>query len=440
MLALAVPIVIAEVGWMGMGIVDTIMVGHLAESAVAIGAVSLGTILFYGVGLFGSGLSLGLDTLVSQAFGSRDIDDCHKSLLNALYFSLPLSVLLMGVLWALIPLMERSGVDPAVMRGMVPYLRTLTWSLLPLLFYFGLRRYLQSMDVVRPVTFALVSANLVNLAGNWALVYGHWGAPALGVTGSAWATFFSRVYMMAVLFVVVVQHDRRLGSGLFTVSWRPDITRVRRLMQLGFPAAAQISLETAVFAVAAWLIGRLSADSLAGHQIALNTVSLTFLVSLGIGSAASVRVGQALGRRDAAGAWRAGWVAIGLSTAFMGCAAVALLLFARRIASFYSSDPAVLEVGAALLTIAAFFQIFDGLQVVATGALRGAGDTRTSMFCHLIGYWVFGLPLGCALCFGLGWGVRGLWMGLSAAIIGIGSALVLLWRKHTRETELIVIR
>lgn len=435
MLSLAMPIVVAEVGWMAMGIVDTIMVGHLPDSAAAIGAVSLGTILFYGVGLFGSGLSLGLDTLVSQAFGAGDLEDCHRSLLNALYFSLPVSAVLMAVLWGLVPALQHSGVNAAVMQETVPYLHALTWSMIPLLFYFALRRYLQSMNVVRPVTLVLISANLVNVAGNWALVYGHWGAPAMGIAGSAWATFFSRVYMAIVLLAVVADHDRRQGTGLFAISWRPDPRRVARLVQLGFPAAAQITLETAVFAVTAWLIGRLNPASLAGHQIALNTVSLTFMVSLGISSAAAVRVGQALGRRDPPAAWRAGWTALGLSVTFMGGSAIAFLLFSRRIASLYSSDPAVLDVGAALVTIAAFFQIFDGIQVVATGALRGAGDTRTAMFCHLIGYWFLGLPLGWALCFGLGWGARGLWIGLSTAIIAIGSALLALWRKHTRMAE-----
>jgi MATE family multidrug resistance protein len=433
MVRLAAPIALAEVGWMAMGIVDTIMVGHLPDSAVAIGAVSLGTILFYALGMFGSGLSLGLDTLVSHAFGRGDLVDCRRSLVNAVYFSIPLALVLMALVWGLSPLLEISGVNPAVMRATVPYLRVLNWSMPPLLLYFALRRYLQGMSLVAPVTFALVSANLVNVAGNWILVYGHLGAPALGTPGSAWATLGSRIYMAGVLLAFAIYHDRTHQAGAVEIPWRPDFARIRELIRLGFPAASQIGLETAIFAAAAWLIGRLDAASLAGHQIALNTVALTYMVPLGIGSAGAVRVGQSLGRGDPDGARHAGWMALSLGVAFMTCSAVVLLAFPRRIALLYSSDEAVLKVGVSLLIIAAFFQIFDGFQVVATGVLRGAGDTRTPMYCHLIGYYAFGLPLGCLLCFGLGWGARGLWMGLSAAIISIGCALLLIWLKRTKS-------
>lgn len=433
MLRLAGPIVLAEIGWMAMGIVDTIFVGHLPRSAQAIGAVSLGSILFYTAGIFGSGLLLGLDTLVSQSFGAADIEDCHRSLINSIWFALPLAPLLMGVLYGFIPLLRMTGVNPEVMEATIPYLRALTWSTLPLLLYFALRRYLQGMNLVRPVTFALVSANAINAVGNWALVYGHLGAPAYGTTGSGWATCISRVYMAAMLAGYAVWHDRRQKTGLFRVSFKPHLERIRELARLGLPAASQIGLETMVFAVSAALIGRLDAASLAGHQIAMNTVSLTFMVPLGIGSAAAVRVGQALGRGDAPAARRSGWTAIALGAAFMSLSAAALLIFPREIARLYSADAAVLRTGAALVEIAAFFQIFDGVQVVVTGALRGAGDTHTAMFCHLIGYWAFGLPLGWVLCFNVGWGARGLWMGLSAAIIVIGVALLQFWRRRSRE-------
>ncbi len=433
MVRLATPIAVAEIGWMTMGIADTIVVGHLPNSAAAIGAVSLGSILFYTVGIFGSGLLLGLDTLVSQSFGARRLNECHHSLANSLWFCLPLAPVLMAVLWAALPLLQHGGIDPPVLKETIPYLKALIWSTPPLLVYFALRRYLQGMNVTRPVTFALVSANLVNIVGNVALVFGRWGAPAFGTQGSGWATCISRVYLAAVLVAFAIWHSWRYKTGLFAIAWRPHFGRIGTLIRLGLPAASQIGLETAVFAVSAFLIGRIGAVSLAGHQIAMNTVSFTYMVPWGIGSAAAVRVGQALGRRDPHGAKHAGWVALGLGAAFMSFSAVVLLTFQDRIAQFYSTDPAVIRMGARLVSIAAFFQIFDGLQVVATGALRGAGDTHTAMFCHLIGYWMLGLPLGWLLCFAAGWGAAGLWAGLSAAIISIGAALLLLWsRKSAR--------
>lgn len=431
MARLAAPIALAEIGWMTMGIADTLFVGRLPDSAEAIGAVSLGSIVFYTAGIFGSGLLLGLDTLISHAYGRGDLDECHRWLIQALWSCLPLAPLLMAVLLAAPPLLRAGGVNPAVMKETVPYLHALAWSTLPLLVYFALRRYLQGMNLVKPVMYALISANLINALGNWMLVFGRLGAPAMGTVGSGWATCISRVYLALMLIAFAAWHDKRHGSGLFDVRWKPEWARLRALARLGVPAASQIGLETAVFALAASLIGRLDAASLAGHQIAMNTVSLTYMVPLGIGSAAAVRVGQALGRGDAAAARSAGWTALALGAGFMSLSAVVLLAFPRAIAAFYSSDPAVISVGAALVSIAAFFQIFDGLQVVATGALRGAGDTHTPMLCHLFGYWGAGLPLGWFLCFHYGWGAPGLWIGLSAAIIAIGAVLLGLWKRKS---------
>jgi MATE family, multidrug efflux pump len=430
MTRLAVPIVLANLGWMTMGIVDTIMVGRV--SAEAIGAVSLASILFITVGAFGGGVMLSLDTLVSQAFGAGDVKDCHHSLLSSLYLSLPLSALLMGFLWWSAPLLGRFGINPAVFRQTVPCLHVLTWCTPPLLAYFAFRSYLQGMNLARPVTFALVSANVLNAVCDYALVYGHWGAPAMGAVGSAWSTTISRLYMAAVLAAFILYNDRREKTELLKTALEPDLARIRRLLGLGLPAATQIIVEIAVFALATALIGRLDAVSLAANQIALNTVSFTFMVPLGIGSAAAVRVGQALGRKDPEAAGHSGWAAMLLGAGFMSAAALALLLAPGVIARVYSPDPAVIRASASLLFVGAFFQLFDGLQTVATGALRGAGDTRTPMICHAVLYWLVGLPLGSFLCFREGWGAKGLWIGLSLALILIGCTLLWMWKRCVR--------
>ncbi len=432
MLRLAGPLVLAELGWMSMAIVDTIMVGRLPASAEAIGAVSLGSILFVTVAIFGGGMLLGLDTLVSQAFGAGDVEDCHRSLLNSAYLSLVLAPFLMGILWLCMSFLGRLGVHPAILRGAIPYLHALIWSTFPLLLYFALRRYLQATNLVKPVTFALITANLVNLVGNWILIYGRLGAPAMGVAGSGWATCLSRIYMALVLLGYILYYEHRYQTGLTKTPLQPDLPRIRRLVGLGFPAAMQLSLEVAVFATATALIAKLDPISLAAHQIALNTVSFTYMVPLGISSAAAVRVGQALGRRDAHAASRAGWTALMLGGGFMCCAALALLLVPERIARIYTPDAAVLKMGASLLLVAALFQLFDGLQAVATGALRGTGDTRTPMLSHLVGYWVIGLPLGYFLCYGRRWGAVGLWAGLCIALILIGLVLLAAWQRKVR--------
>jgi MATE family multidrug resistance protein len=432
MIHLATPIVLAEVGWMSMGIVDTMMVGRQANSAVAIGAVSLGSILYYVVAIFGTGLMLGLDTLVSHSYGAGDMEDAHRSLVNGIYLSVGIFPVLMACVWLWEPILHRLNIQPSVMNEAIPYLRALNWSTLPLLLYFVFRRYLQGINLAKPVMFSLLSANLLNVVGNWAFIYGHLGFRAMGTVGSGWATCLGRTYMALFLLAYCVYYDLRYKTGLRDASRLPHFPRVWKLVSLGFPAATQLGLEVGVFAVATALIGKLGAISLASHQIALNTASFTYMVPLGIGSAAAVRVGQALGRNDPHAASRAGWTALMLGVAFMSCTSLIFWFAPGYIVRIYSPDPVLTGAATKLLFVAAFFQLFDGLQAVATGALRGAHDTRTPMICSVAFYWLVGLPLGDFLCFRLGWGALGIWTGLCVALILIGCALLIVWRRRER--------
>ena len=271
----------------------------------------------------------------------------------------------------------------------------------------------------------LLLANVVNILCNWLFVFGNLGFPRMGVEGSGWATCVSRVFMAIALAVVIQVHDPHIAQ----LSWKPEMGRIRDLLRLGFPAAMQIGIEWGVFTTATLLIARLSAPELAGHQITLTTVSMTYMMPLGFSSAAAVRVGQAIGRGDREGMARAGWMALGSGAAMMSVAAVCLIAFPHWIARLFTPDTEVIAASMALLRVAAFFQLFDGLQVVATGALRGAGDTRTPMVCHFTGYWLIGLPLGSLLCFHYGMGAKGLWTGLCVGLILIGVVLVEMWRR-----------
>lgn len=427
MAKLATPLAMAELGWMAMGIVDTIMAGPLGAAAVGTG--SLGNMLFFPIAVCGTGMLLGMDTLVSQAFGAKDVADTRRTLVSGLWLGTALAPLVVLALWGLVPVMRVSGVNPHVMVQLGPYIRNLLWGIWPLLLYTAFRRYLQSVDIVKPVTFAMISANLINVAGNWLLMFGHWGAPHMGIAGSALSTSFSRAYMMLVLLATVVWYERRTGNWLFHISWRPDTARIRRLISLGLPVAGQILFEGGLFAIVTTMAARLDEAALAAHGIAVNVISTTYMVPLGISSAAAVRVGQALGRGDRRGAAVAGWTALLLSGLFMGAAGVLLFVAPGWLVRLYIKDAAVVASGAVLLRIAAVFELFDGLQAVATGALRGWGDTRSAMIAHLIGYWVVGLPVGWWLCFHARWGAPGIWVGLSSALILIGVALMLVWRR-----------
>lgn len=429
MLALAAPVVLAELGWVSMGLVDVWMVGWLG--AEAIGAVGIGSSIFMGVAVFAMGLLLGLDTLVSQSFGAGRLDDCHRWLVHGVVLAIGLSLPITALLYVLLTTLQLWGFDPVVLTLTEGYFRIVLWSLPPLLLYAAFRRYLQATGSVRPVMVALLLANVVNAIVNWMLIFGRLGAPELGVAGAAWATVLSRVFMALWLLGTIVAREAGRRPGLFETSLRIEPGWIRRLCALGLPAAGQITLEVGVFALATVLAGRLNPSSLAAHQIAINIASLTFMVPYGISSAGAVRVGHAIGGGDFAGAARAGWMALLFGTSFMLCAAAVFVSLGRPIIGSFTGDPAVLGVGVSLLAIAAIFQLFDGLQGVATGILRGLGDTHTPMIWNLAGHWFIGLPLGYTLCFVLGLGIRGLWWGLSLGLIICGIALLTVWRRRT---------
>jgi MATE family multidrug resistance protein len=429
-LRIALPLVIAEVGWMSMGIVDTIMVGRLPDSAVAIGATGLGQSLYHSVAIFGAGLLLGLDTFVAHAYGREDLNDARLSLVNGLCLAFALTPVLMLAVSLWPPLMQHFGISSELVEPMRPFLRALNWGTLPLLAYFALRRYLQAMNVVLPIMFALISSNLVNLVGDWALIYGHLGLPAMGITGSGWATCIARIYMASVLAITLLWVESKRSLPTWSGAVRIDLHRVAALLKLGAPAATQILLEIGAFSAATALVAKLGPVPLSGHEIALNCAALTFMVPLGISSAAAVRVGQQLGRKDPAGARRAGWSAIMLGAGFMTCAGLVFVSIPTWIARLFSPDPMVIRTGARLLLVAAAFQLFDGVQTVATGALRGSGDTKTPMLANFVAYWLIGLPVGYVLCFKLGWGAVGLWIGLCGGLMMIGSALLLTWHRR----------
>lgn len=423
LLQLAGPVVLAEVGWMTMGLVDTVMVGHV--SATALGAVGVGGTLCFTVALFGIGLLLGLDYTVAHAVGAGEQHEAHRWLVQALYVALIASLPGMALVWWGMPWLSLIGVRPEVLSEAILYGRALSWSLFPLFVLTAVRRYLQAFGLVRAVTVAVVSANVLNAAANWVLVFGHLGFHAMGAEGSGWATCMSRIYMALCVLIYLLVYDYRHHSGLRDTPLRPDGARIHRLMVLGLPAATQMALECGVFATATALAGRLEPVALAAHQIALNAASFTFMVPLGISSAGAVRVGQAMGRRDVTAAARSGWTALFCGAVFMVCAGAAFVLFPTSIIRLFTPDRTIIATGAALLLVAALFQLFDGVQVVATGVLRGSGDTRTPMLSNLVGHWVLGLPIGYALCFRWGWGVVGLWVGLCVGLVAV--AVVLLW-------------
>jgi multidrug resistance protein, MATE family len=427
LLKLAAPVILAEIGWMSMGIVDTIMVGPLGPAAIA--AAGMGSSVFTAIAIFGMGLMLGLDTFVSRAYGARRLDECLEWLHHGVWLAIIVGPILLVATWLVALTQDAWGLHPEIRVLVGPYLVGISAGAPPLLLYAGFRRYLQGIHVVTPVMVALITANLVNAGANWVLIYGHFGFPAMGVQGSAWATNLARVYMAAFLYVAIVVVHRRRGDAHPHVPLRFTMVRMRQLIGLGLPAASQIALEVGGFAAATAMAGKLDPVSSGAHQIAMNLAGLAFMVPLGLASASAVRVGHAFGAGDPVRARRAGWAAFRVGSAFMVAIGMSLLVFREPLLRVFTDDVRLIAVGIQLLAVAAAFQLFDGIQAVATGVLRGAGDTRTPVLFNVIGYWVLGLPLGYSLCFHYGRGVIGLWFGLSASLILVALALTVAWTR-----------
>jgi MATE family multidrug resistance protein len=433
MAALAVPVVLSELGWMAQGIVDTIMVGKLGPAAI--GAVALGNAVCFTPSLFGIGLLLGLDTLVAQAYGRKDHDECHRWLAQGVYLVCILTPPIMLLLGLASYGFARCGIAPEVAAPAASYLRVLNWGTFPLLLYGGTRRYLQGVGEVSVITATYVVGNLFNWFANWVLIYGKLGFPALGVDGSALSTVLTRILIAAALLGFAWRYERRRGHTLFRHWAGPSLARLKQLVRLGLPAAGQVVLEVGAWNFATLAAGWLTPVELATHQIVLNYASLTFMVPLGIASAAAVSVGHAVGAGDPARARRAGWLALGLGTGFMLLAVMVYLAAPVPLIALYTTDPAVMALGPGLLWIVAAFEIFDGIQAVSTGALRGLGETRIPMLANLVGYWVLGLPLGLTLCFVFRRGIYGLWIGITLALIVIACTLLVRWQQDSARLE-----
>jgi MATE family multidrug resistance protein len=418
-------------------------------SAAALAQVLFNTLCF-GVG----GVLLGLDTLISQALGAKQQQEANRWLLHGIVMAVALSALLIAIFAVTPVLLLHLPVDRAILSQAVPAMQGLNYGTLPLLLYFTFRRYLQAAHHGRPIAFALISANLVNAAGDWLLIFGHhWriaahtlNLPAFGVTGSSWSTSFARLYLMAVLLFAVWRADRNHHYGLLAglrqrAYLRIEYQHLRRLFLLGAPAGASIFVEIAIFALVTSLIATFGQLPLAGHEVALQCASTTFMVPFAISSATSVRVGHAIGRMrigigTAANVIAAGWSGIGTGAAFMLCASVVLLTIPARIAHIFTPDPGVIAAAVPLLLIAAGFQFFDGVQITATGALRGAGNTHAPFITQLIAYWFVGMPLGILLGFHEKLGAAGLWWGLLIALTCGAFAMCFFWRRTTRALTL----
>lgn len=423
---LALPVVVVQVGMMAMGVVDSIMVGRVSPADLA--AVALGHLYFFGAAIFGMGVLFALDPVISQAVGAGDPAGISRGVQRGGILAVGLALVTTALFLPIEPVLVLLRQPPEVVPVAAGYALAALPGLLPFYLYLVLRQTLQALGRVGPIVATIVVANLANVGLNWILVYGNLGAPALGAVGAGWASTASRLLM--VVGVVAIAWPV-LGPHLWPL--RPDALRTApllRMVRLGAPIGVQIQLEYGAFALVGVCMGWLGTIPMASHQVAINLASLAFMVPLGVAQACSVLVGRAVGRADAPGARRAAGAGLAVGTLFMALTAALFLTAPGPLARIYSDEAEVVALAAALLPVAGLFQVFDGLQVVATSVLRGIGDTRVPMILHVAGFWVVGLPTSFLVGFGLGLGPVGLWWGLA---VGLGAVALMLLARVVRR-------
>ncbi len=419
--SLALPIVIVQVGLMAMGVADTIMVGHL--SAEALGAVALGNIYYFGASIFGMGTLLALDPVAAQAVGAGDHEDVARAIQRGLVLAAGLCVPVTLIILPVGPVLRLLGQPEGLVLLAAPFCLIGILGLPGFFAFVVLRQGLQAQGRTTAILWSVVLANFANICFNWVFIYGHLGARPMGVVGSAWATVVGRTLLPLLLLGFDWGHLRgQLKPWRSRIlAWKP----LSRMLQLGVPIGFQHQLEYGVFGLVGLIMARFGEVEIAGHQIALNLASLTFMVPLGLSSAAAVLVGRAAGVADRESAAERAAAALACGLAFMAVMAVVFLTLTKALAGLYTEDERVRAVALLLIPLAGIFQVFDGLQVVSIGVLRGLGDTRAPMVINLLGFWMIGLPAGIWLAFSRGMGPQGLWWGLVLGLVGVAIALVM---------------
>lgn len=426
---LALPIVLMQVGHMSMGMVDTLVAGRIGTNALA--GLGMASNFFWTFTSVSVGCLYALDTFFSQAIGAKDEKRLQRFLGQSIWTAAALMIL-SGVVVLLAQAIYLAFVQPSPTSAAFDgYLDAVIWVLPGMFMYVVLQRYWQARHVVMPFTLIIVVANILNLLANFALGLGLWGFPRMEVTGLAIATVICRYVMlaMAVAFTWWKLRPARLEIP------RVDRRTQKEIFRLGLPAAGHTGLEIGAFSIATVVVGGLGAVPLAAHHVCLMLAAFTFMFPMGFSSAAAVRVGTHIGAGAPEKARMAGWICIALSVTVMSFFALGYVLIPRTMLGWFSQDPAVLEMGVKILAIVAIFQIGDGIQVSTAGALRGAGNTRAPMLANLIGHYPIGLALGMVLCYPLGFGAIGVWIGLAAGLISVAALLLRVWSHTSSDPE-----
>ena len=430
--ALALPMTTGQLGQMLLGFSDSLMIGRVGVVPLAACGFANGllSILF----VTGLGLVAAVSVLAAQAHGAHHPREVGETLRHGLAIGLGAGLVLVALIYLGSPFLYVFGAPPEVVAQARPFLFIVGWSLVPALAWQCLKGYCEALSRPGLPTVAMLAAVALNVFLSWVLIYGHFGAPALGLTGAAWATFATRVILLFCTFALV-RRTAAFRASLPT-RWLAVLSaeRLRRQLAFGLPVAVQLFFEVAAFALAAIGMGRLGATSQAAHQVAITYAALTFMVPLGVSLAVSVRVGQAVGAGEWARVRVIGLGRVGMAMAFMAATAGMFLLAGAALARLAVADADTAALAARLLVVAGVFQIFDGAQVACMGALRGLADVRVPTGIAFVSYWLVALPMGYVLGFARGAGAPGVWWGLALGLASAAGALA--WRFLARTRPL----
>lgn len=437
LIALALPMIAGNIAWAAIAATDLLLLGRIGSQAVAAGALAIN--LFNALLIFGMGLVTAASPLIASERGRRrhSVRDVRRTvqqtLRAALFFVLPAWLLLYHSEAVLLAM----GQQPDLARNAGRLMHGLQWALLPFLGFTTLRNFISALE--RPIwgLVIMLVAIPLNLVIGWALIFGHLGLPALGLFGAGLASTLSSTFLFAGLMIVILTDRRFRRYRILGRFWMGDRERHRQVWALGLPIAITLGFETTVFNASTFLMGLIGRDALAAHAVAIQIAALVFMVPMGIGQAATVRVGIAHGRGDRDGVGRAGWLALMVGTGFAICAAAMLVLMPETLVSAFLdlSNPAnrrtgMLAIG--FLAIAALFQLADAAQAVGAGVLRGVQDTKVPMIFALVGYWVIGIGVGALLAFPFHMGGTGIWLGLASGLGAVAVLLVARWSLRDR--------
>jgi multidrug resistance protein, MATE family len=429
---LAYPVCLSQLGHVMVGVVDTAMVGSIDEALVGYSGTTAQAAALVANGfvtlvlVFCLGISYGATPLIAAADSQGDHEQNRSLLKHGFIVNVSTSVVLVGLMVLCSPLLYYIKQPDEVIELAIPFMNVMLLGLMPLAIFSAFKQFAEGLSFTRTAMIITLAANGINILLNWVLINGKWGFEPMGIMGSAWASFISRV-MMALSMWLYVFYGKQ-----FSIYWKGFASRniswqlMKKMYSIGIPSGLQWVFEVGAFSVSALMLGTIGKTAQAAHSVAISVAAITYMIASGLGAAATVRIGNFMGLRDRTELRKAGFTAFGIALGFMFFCAVLFIIFKDQLPWIFTKDAGVAGFASSLLIIAAFFQLSDGLQVVCLGVLRGMKDVKIPTAVTMVAYWVIGLPVSYVLAFPLGLGVDGVWYGLMIALTI--AAVLLFWR------------